>query len=175
MTNQSIESVFDTLFKFSVGQELRHKGDSKDRIADMGLLVLKRVMFENQDDDGNRGFERAYHCRLVKYSGSGEIGQFSERELLTVDEYDQEVADREQKQTERREKMRVLQEDIYKAFGVTKHSRITLKSDPETQYRVSGWGTGKDGSRLHLTEVYGLEEGTKKADVTHPDQIIVEP
>lgn len=118
------ESVFDSLFKFAVNQELRHKGDTKEYSNDMGLLVLHRIISESVDDDGNRQFSRFYHCRMIRFSGSGEIAQFSEKELISIPEYLALQIERKQESEDMRENAQQIQSDVYKAFGVTKASRV---------------------------------------------------
>ncbi len=78
---KNLEELFDDHFKFSVNQEVRHKGDKNkySGIHDMGLLVLVRNIHEETGDGDQRIFKKTYHCRTIKFSGSGEVVSFGRR------------------------------------------------------------------------------------------------
>lgn len=87
-TNQ-IDATFNTIFKYKINDEVMHRGDTKSYTADMGLLVLNRVLIESEDDESNKIYERFYHCRMIRFSGSGDIAKFSEKELMSIGEYEE--------------------------------------------------------------------------------------
>ena len=169
------EQLFDELFKYQGNQELRHKGDTKGSIADMGLFVLSRYLVETTDDDGKKLYERSYMCRMVKFSGSGETAHFREKELMTVDEYNQRSTEEETKRNRRREEARQIQDEIYKAFGVDERTELYLKKDGKVDksviYKVSGFiRSKKDGTELHLRKVAGMKFGDERTEVKSKDE-----
>jgi len=127
MKNQNLTEFFDGKFKFQINQSLRHKGDSKESYsADMGLLVLERHIIESEDDDGNRLYERAYVCRTIQFSGSGQLMRFSEKELMTVEEHEIERENVKAQSQKMRNEVRQMQKEVYEAFGISEESVIYL-------------------------------------------------
>jgi hypothetical protein len=169
------EELFNALFKFDVNQEIRHKGDSKSHVADMGLLILSRQLLESADDEGNKIYERSYLCRMVRFSGSGDVGRFKESELLTIEEYDKESLEKEHKRNQMREDLRQTEKDIFSLFKVSRGDAIQLKKEGEVDksatYRVNGFRRSKEeGSFITLRKVAGLEIGDEKKEI-HQDKI----
>lgn len=153
----SIE-LFDKLFKFTIGQQLRHKGDTKDYTADMGLLVIARVLIQSQDEPDSLKFERVYHCRMLRFSGSGDINSFKEHELINIEEYTKQKVKDEAERKRMRDEVRVLQTEVEQAFGVNENQRVYLKGedgapDKSRTYRVTGFEFKEGRPSLYLTEV----------------------
>lgn len=171
---EQVKQIFNELFKFKNNQPLRHKGDNKSsHSTDMGLLAIHRLIVEDVDEDGNQKFEKLYHCRVVRFSGSGEVMQFKERELLSMEEYHQEQLKEEQERNEMRERMKRTEAEIYKAYGVSKNSVVKLKSDKENEYNVCGFKSTKETGiyELSLHSVGGLSMDRKEVFIKSPDEI----
>jgi len=152
------QDLFDQLFKFKTGQDVRHKGDSKSHSADLGLLILHRLIYESVDDNGDHKYERYYVCRMIRFSGSGETAQFRETELLSIQEYEMEVLHREDDRNHMRAEMRSAQNEIHALFKVTSGTLLYLKNelgevDKLKKYRVSGWSKGDGRPTISVTEV----------------------
>lgn len=145
-----MKELFDSKFKFKINQELRHKGDSKHSFsADMGLLVLERHIEEVQDDDGNRIFRRCYICRLIRFSGSGDLARFAEQELIDLEEHNKKSAERESMMEETRRSFKLLKDKVFKNLGIKRGAKIYLK---------------KDG-KLDKTSVYTVDGCSSKGDI----------
>jgi len=165
---ENTEKLFNELFKFETNQEVRHRGDTKGGIADMGLLILNRQISESIDDDGNKIYERLYICRMVRYSGSGEVNKFYERELMTTEEYNRLSANQEAERNQMRTEIRQIQEEVYKAFGVDQFSEMHLikngKIDKDSIYKPSGFSLGEKGTKLKIRKVAGLNYDEDKRE-----------
>jgi hypothetical protein len=170
--------VFNRLFKFQVGQQLRHKGDTKDYSADMGLLVTARVLVEQKDDDNSVTFRREYHCRMIRFSGSGEIAAFREHELMTVEEYTQQKVQDEAERNRMRNEVKQTEKEIHEAFGVDFSTRVYLKDangnvDKSSVFRYSGFSFTNGKPEMTLTEVIASLDkpvDRNKVNVTSKDQ-----
>jgi len=157
MEQTKVSELFDEQFKYQINQDLRHRGDKKGYAADMGLLVLHRLMYESTDDDGNKLYERAYICRLVKFSGSGETAQFREKELITTEEYERQSLQQEIDRNAMRNDARATQKEVYAAFGVSDGDFLRLKDSEgkiieDKKYRVTGFSMIGDVVKLGVTE-----------------------
>lgn len=175
---QKAKELFNELFTFDVNEEVRHKGDTKGGLADMGLLVLSRQLIETTDDDGNKLYEKIYVCRMVRFSGSGDINRFREKELMTIDEYNRKAAEEENERNWRREEVRQIEREIFDAFGIDRQSEIYLMKDGQPDksavYKPSGFSRSKDeGTKLILRKVAGLEFGDEKAEITSKDEFVL--
>ncbi len=177
--NHKSKLLFDEMFKYKNNQELRHRGDSKSYSADMGLLVLHRLIHESVDDDGKKQYERSYVCRLVKFSGSGEVAQFREKELITIQEYERNSLEREADRNRMRNEVRQTQREIYDAFGVKEEDYFRLKDTngniiDDKKYRVTGFsmseGTAKITIRESLTSLDKKVEAETK-EITSKEQL----
>lgn len=172
--------LFNKVFRFKVGDSVRHKADTKDWSADMGLLVTARYLMEERGDGNNEIiFKRLYECRMIKFAGSGERGHFREHELMTLDEYAEFQSQQRERTSEIQNESRQTQKEVYNAFGVTKDTHVRLKSDPTgKEYRPCGYSFKKEeGIRLKLVsiiKVYNLE--LDYIDVSRIDEIeIIQP
>jgi len=165
-----IKEIFDQSFKFKVNDSVRHKGDNKNGLhSDMGLLILKRIMEESKDDDDGVHFNRIYHCRMIRYSNSGDIQAFKESELLSISEYNDVVLREEEDRERKRAIMYETKNEIFKSFGVERGSEVLLIKDGEVDesiiYKVTGYKADKNGTELHLRIEAG--EGRSIIDEIH--------
>lgn len=154
---ENIQSMFNETFKFSINDEVRHKGDTKGYTADMGLLVLKRVLIESQDDDGGFNYERFYHCRMIRFSGSGDMAQFSEKELMSIKEYTEKKVKDEFEMNQHRDESKRVEKEVMELFNITKEDYVHLKdesgnTDTTKKYRMTGFSIDQHGTKLSLTE-----------------------
>jgi hypothetical protein len=172
---QLLKQIFDELFKYKNTESLRHRGDNKNSYStDMGLLVLHRSIIEDVDDEGNQTFERVYHCRVVRFSGSGEIMSFKERELMSMAEYHEAQLNEEKSRNEMRQEMKRTEAEIFNAYGVNKECVVTLKNDePGVEYHVTGFRGGGEANtyELSLRSIGGLELDRKNIYIKSPDEI----
>lgn len=162
-----IEKVFNENFKYEVNQQLRHRGDTKGYSADMGLLVLHRLMYESCDDDGNKTYARYYVCRLVKFSGSGETAQFQEKELMTIEDYQRQSLEDEADRNRMRNEVRQTQQEIYSAFGISEEDYLRLNDEngkliEDKKFRLSGFSLAEGVPKIIVREV--LQSLDKKID-----------
>lgn len=162
MTNVNVKAqeLFNEQFKFKLNQEVRHKGDNKNgNSSDMGLLILQRHLEEECDDDGNSHFVRNYVCRMIRFSGSGDLAKFKESELMTITDYNIRAIKDEQEREEMRNEMYNSQKEIFDSFGVKRGTEVYLKNgdnvDKENIYKVSGYSTDKNETLLHLRKALG--------------------
>jgi hypothetical protein len=119
----------------------------------MGLLVLRRTLEENADDDGNTHFTRNYICRMIRFSGSGDLAQFKESELMDMNEYTKRGVELEREREEMRNEMYATEQEIYTSFGVKRGTQVYIKDhtgefDKENIYKVSGYSTSKEETLL---------------------------
>ena len=162
--NVKAQELFNEQFKFNLNQEVRHKGDNKNAMSsDMGLLVLRRSLEENSDDDGNVHYTRNYICRMIRFSGSGDLAQFKESELLTMEEYNKMTIKAEQEREDMRNEMYATKQEIFKSFGVNRGTEVYIKRiegekavvDKSSIYKVTGFSRSKDETLLHLRKEAG--------------------
>ena len=169
-TKETLSAMFDDLFKFKVNEPVRFKGDGNQyRNADMKLLVLARQIHEETGEFDDKIFKKTYHCRSAQFSGSGQIIQLSEKELISVDDFDKMMQEREDRRMELRDLSKALSLDIFNYFEVKKSEEVYLIKDSKVQknriYKVAGWSGCKDkGYRLTLTS-RNLPEVDLKIDV----------
>lgn len=173
---ENLQTLFDSLFKFKVHDSIRHKGDNKDYTSDMGLLVLHRELIEEVSDNDVHDYVRYYLCRVVKFSGSGDIMRFREKELMSTAEYNQKKIADEAERNAMRQEIDRIQTEVFKAFGVDRKQIIKLKAEPDKEFWVTGFQTNAETGRyeLHIRQVGGLESGRKKEVVQSPDEILTE-
>lgn len=170
--------VFNKTFKYSIGDQLRHKGDTKSYVADLGLLVIARCIIEVKEEENSVTYKREYHCRLVRHSGSGDIASFKEHELITIEEYNKQLAEDEQERELMRNELHQTQREIYERFGINKNSHVHLTKDGESpnkkKYRACGF-TCKHGEKpvLKLTSVIDDSNERGSVEVTDPSEIVV--
>src|SRR5271163_1276646 len=156
MENDLAKQIFNGQFKFKLNQEVRHKGDSKNGMSsDMGLLVIERTLQEDQDDDGNVHYNRNYICRMIRFSGSGDLGRFKESELLNMTEFNEKSLKQETEREEMRADMYALQKEIFTSFAVKRNTRIYLKNadgtvDKTNVYVVTGFSRSDEGTFLSI-------------------------
>jgi hypothetical protein len=173
--------LFDSTFKYQVGQQLRHRGDTKDYSTDMGLLVLSRIMIESKDDDNSVTYRREYHCRVVRFSGSGDVMAFKEHELMTIEEYTTQNVKDEADRNRMRNEVKQVEKEVFEVFGVTPESKLFLKDasgnvDKSAVYRPTGFEFKEGTPGLHLTEVLtslGKKVDHKRVTVHSKDQFEV--
>jgi hypothetical protein len=152
-----MKAEFDAIFKFQINQPVRHKGDTKnDYSADMGLLVLERHLIESEDADNNRTYEKAYVCRMIRFSGSGDLARFQERELMSIADHTKEQLDRQQESNEMRNDCKMVEKEIMQIFDVTKEDYLyeIVNGTPDTskKFRWSGFKIDDTGATLLVTE-----------------------
>lgn len=172
---ENLKEIFAQQFKFNLNQEVRHKGDNKHGMhSDMGLLVLRRTLEEHSDDDGNTHFTRNYICRMIRFSGSGDLAQFKESELLSIEDYNKKVVKEQAEREEMQHHMYQIKKEIYKSFGVEKDTEVYLIKnggvDISKTYRVSGYQQDQQGTVLHLREVGGEGSTSKTINVKSKEE-----
>lgn len=172
MENTTAKQLFNEQFKFNINQEVRHRGDSKKDFLtnDLGLLILQRVLIETADDDGNVHYTRQYICRMIRFSGSGDIAQFKESELMSIQEFTEKSIKDEQEREDMRNTANELKDEIFCSFGVVRNTSVRLteltKPDPSSQdqqpklkdsreYKVKGFVRSQEGTFLVLRTVAG--------------------
>lgn len=160
MENLAAKQLFNEQFKFALNLEVRHKGDNKHGMSsDMGLLILRRNLEENSDDDGNIHFTRNYICRMIRFSGSGDLAQFKESELMTISEYNERAVKEDQEREEMRNDMYATRQEIFKSFGVQRGTEVYLKNgesiDKSNVYKVTGFSRSKEETILILRKEAG--------------------
>ena len=176
MENTKAKELFETQFKFKLGEPVRHKGDNKHGMsADMGLLILSRQLEECADDDGNSHYNRIYFCRLIKFSGSGSIASFKESELITVEEYNKQAVQEEERRDDMRNQMYSTKKAIFASFGVQRGTEVYLKidgiADKTKVYAVSGYSTGpEEGTLLSLRMEAGEGKTVNEVRVKSKDE-----
>lgn len=181
MTNTSAKELFESQFKFNLNQELRHKGDNKHGMSsDMGLLVLRRSIEENADDDGNVNYTRYYVCRMIRFSGSGDLAQFKESELLSISDYNRKVSEEEEERNQMRNEMHWVKSEVMASFGVSMETEVYLKVDGQADktrtYKVSGYRQDATGTFLKLRLVAGQGRTIEHTEVKSNDDFeVVKP
>jgi hypothetical protein len=167
--------IFDRQFKFQVGQTLRHKGDKKEYgMNDMGVLVLTRVMSQ-EINDNQLIFERAYHCRLIAMSGSGQIVSFKEHELQTIEEWQKSAVTQEVERNLMRSDVNRLEDDILRQFDLSKSERFYLVADGDKskEYRMNGFRANKDTGKYEISvrQVNTLSSNAESIYIADKSQI----
>lgn len=164
------KELFDSQFKFQVNQSVKHRGDTKEKhVSDLGLLILNRVIIEELDDDGESRFNRMYQCRVLRFSGSGDVISFKESELMSEEEYVRMGVELDIQRQGIREEMNATRDRVFKHFGVARKSVVKLKGDDNT-WQVCGFHA--EGGKYSLS--LRLEEGNSAEDsksITSPDEI----
>jgi|JI10StandDraft_1071094.scaffolds.fasta_scaffold21316_13 hypothetical protein len=178
MENVKAKDLFNTQFKFSLNEEVRHKGDNKHGMSsDMGLLILRRILEENSDDDNNVHFTRNYICRMIRFSGSGDLAQFKESELLTVKEYNERAVKDEQEREYMRNDIYNVTKEIFDSFGVKRSTEIYLKNgeiiDKENVYKVTGFKQDGDGTMLIARMVAGEGKTTDEVRIKSKSEFVL--
>jgi hypothetical protein len=181
--DQSIRDVFQSVFRFGIDAQVRHKADTKDKhgiSADMGMLVIKRFIVEAMTGDGDITYEKMYQCRLIKYSGSGDVVTFNEHELMSIQEWMEESVKQENEFKEIREIQRDVEKLVYGKFNVQKGEEFKLKNKPpECRFKASGFkgkGNVVKNYELNVREVTGLLDEGHSFYITDPADIIkIEP
>lgn len=162
MENKEVAKLFADSFKFAINQDVRHKGDNKHGHSnDLGLLVLKRQIEETEDDNGNVYYKRQYVCRMIRFSGSGDLALFKEAELMSVSEYNERVIKEEEEREEMRNNAHFTNKAIFGFFGVHRDTHVYLKSpdgtvDKTEEYRVTGFSSTKEGDMSESIGKYVL-------------------
>jgi len=157
MSKEIIQALFNDKFKFKINEEVRHRGDTKGYSADMGLLVLKRILLESQDTEENFIYERHYHCRMIRFSGSGDIATFIEKELMSIQEYTEKKVQDEFETNQHRNEAKRVEAEVLELFDVTKEEYLYLKDeagnvDKSKKYRMTGFSIDETGVKMSLTE-----------------------
>jgi hypothetical protein len=160
MENTELQKIFDTQFQFPINQEVRHRGDNKSGMSsDMGLFILRRTLEENSDDYGNIHYTKNYICRMIRFSGSGDLAQFKESELMSIEDFNKRAVQEEQQREDMRNDMYTETQNIFKSFGVRRSTEVYLKNgdsvDKSNIYKVSGFSTNKECTLLHLRRALG--------------------
>lgn len=155
--SKELSAMFSETFKFSINEEVRHRGDTKAYTADMGLLVLQRVITQSEDDSENNTYERFYHCRMIRFSGSGDIARFSEKELMSIKEYEEKKMKDDFERDSMRQDAKRVEKEVMELFGVTKEDYLYLKDvsgqiDKSKKFRMTGFGIEEKTVKLFLTE-----------------------
>ena len=171
--------IFDQQFKFQVGQTLRHKGDKKEYGAnDVGVFVLALVM-QQELHDNSLIFERSYHCRIIAFSGSGQIFNFKEHELQTIQEWQQSAVNQEVERNMLRSDCTQLEGDILNQFGLSKQDRFYLKNsdgevDNTKEFRMNGFRSNKETGNYEISvrQCNTLNSGIESIHVS--DKSIIE-
>lgn len=151
-----VMEIFDRQFKFQCGQTLRHKGDKKEYGSnDVGILVLARNLSQ-EINENSLIFERTYHCRMIAFSGSGQIINFREHELQTIEEWQLNSVSQEVERNLMRNDMNRLEDDILKQFDLSKHDRFYLKDstgqvDKAKEFRMNGFKSNKETSKYEIS------------------------
>jgi hypothetical protein len=178
MANPQLSELFSSGFKFKINQEVRHKGDNKKGNPDMGLLVVRRLIEEMEDESGSSVFQKIYVCRMVKFSGSGELASFQEAELLSIEEHEVRCIEDENWRNEVRSQIKETQEEIYGAFGVNRKSELYLlvngEPDKSEIYVVAGYHLA-DGEipRLSLRNKLGIGKASIRVEVSSKTQFAI--
>jgi hypothetical protein len=162
MNNEQLKILFDGKFKFAIGEDVRHRGDTKGGYADMGLLVLERHLIEVVNDNNESAFERCYVCRMVRFSGSGDMARFKEKELMTIKEYEMLKEERDTDSNQRRTDARKVEQEVMELFGISKEDYLyeVVDGKPNTsmRFRMTGFSIGKfadsevEGIAIRVTE-----------------------
>ncbi len=151
-----LKNVFSENFKFEINEEVRHRGDTKSYTADMGLLILQRVLIESEDDSEKHTYERVYHCRMIRFSGSGDIARFSEKELMSIKEYEEKKIKDDFERNQMREDAKKVEKEVMELFDITKEDYVFLLKDGEAdktkKFRLSGFHISNEGIKLILRE-----------------------
>lgn len=176
-----VSSVFDKLFKFRVGQPVRFSGDGDETgRADMKMLVIARYISESVSSlTGERIYDLSYHCRVAKWSGSGDVITFSENELVSLDDYTKMKVEANERNMEHIQRRKDLAKAVYDSFGVERKMIVYLNdlagNAGNHKYRVGGWETenGITSIRLYSVEKDLPPEISRELLVNNPKMIYV--
>jgi hypothetical protein len=149
----SLKGVFDNHFKFAISSEVRHKGDKKEYgTHDMGLFIVGRFIEERLDDSEGTVYKKIYHCRMIRFSGSGDIAAFAETELQSVEDWRKDAVKEEVERNMMRDDILRLETDILKEFGIKKSDRFKIVDMEETkEFRMNGFKTNKDTGKYEIS------------------------
>lgn len=176
MDNILTKQIFDSQFKYAINSELRHRGDFKSLNSDMGLFVISRMIEEQIADGGESTYSRFYICRMIRFSGSGELAKFSENELISVEEYEKKTMEQEMNRKQRHREMEDGINEIFEYFKVSRNDKVYLNkggmADRSTLYKVSGCQSTQElGLSLTLRPVENGKSLSKESIVvTNPNQ-----
>jgi hypothetical protein len=166
--HEDIGGIFDGAFKYGFTDVLYHRADTKRFSNDMSMMPLSRTIVQEKDDDGNTIYQRIYHCRVIKHSGSGEIFAFKERELMNLEEFELSRLENDEHIHEMKAEIQRTEQLVYKKFGVSgRNARVTHNGE---SYVVTGWGS--QGKSCNLVLRHDVIGGTR-IEVSDPTQIIV--
>jgi hypothetical protein len=151
-----MKELFEQQFKFRMNERVRHKGDTHKYDADMGLLIIQRELVEQLNSDGESCFERYYVCRMIRWSGSGDLGRFKETEIMNVEDYNNLKIQEDSDRDDMRRQGRMIEKEIFEIFGVNKEDYLyeVINGTPDTtkKFRVTGFKNDDKGVAIYATE-----------------------
>jgi hypothetical protein len=170
MEKENLNQLFEQQFKFKLNESVKHRGDKTEGFSsDMGLLVLNRALVEEADDYGNINYSKQYACRMIRFSGSGQISFFNEKELYALDEYTEQSVKDKIRRDEIHHEMNESKNEVYKSFGVKMGTKVYLTKDGAADkskvYVVAGFRQDKNGTILNLRDEAGEGATTAKTDI----------
>jgi hypothetical protein len=93
---------------------------------------------------------------MIRFSGSGDIGRFSERELQSIEEYKDKKLKSELENIEMRNEARQVEKEIMELFEINKEDYVYLikngEVDRSKKFRMCGFKTIDGIIELLLTE-----------------------
>lgn len=174
--NDNLTELFDTVFKFKLDQEVRHKADNKSSYGTVGMIVMSREIQQTSNSDGANTFDRIYTCRLFSYSDNARIIMVKETELMSQEEYKKRQAEVEAEMEEQRRITREYSNRVFQSFGVNRGCVVYLKNgeevDESTPYEVTGWSHGPEATKLNLVQMAGEGRKLVNVEVTSKDQFV---
>jgi hypothetical protein len=148
--------IFNLQFKFKINDSVRHRGDNHKRDSDMGLLVLERHLIESLDAEDKVTYERSYVCRMIRWSGSGDLARFNERELISVADHDAQKIKEDVEHDSMRRSAKMVEREIMEYFGISKedylYEIVNGVPDDTKKFRMSGFSQDESGIKLFVTE-----------------------
>lgn len=170
---EKIKELFDEYFKFKINDTVRHKADGKNNdwgtTTEMGLLILARTIEEEIDDSNNAVYSKHYHCRMIKFAGSGSIASFKEQELMSTEEFMRKQIEDKEWSNNVREEMKQTEQEIFKSFNVKRGTQIYLIkdgiTDKENPYRISGYFSNAEKTVLSARAVLGEGKENKSIEL----------
>lgn len=170
-----MKEVFNQQFKFKMNERVRHKGDTHKYDADMGLLIIQRELVEQLNSDGESIFERYYVCRMIRWSGSGDLGRFKETEIMNVDDYNELKHKEDSERDDMRRQGRMIEKEIMEIFGVSKedylHEVVDGKPDTNKKFRITGFKTDDKGIAVYATEsLFTAQSRTGEGKKVEPEK-----
>lgn len=169
---QQLQNAFTSAFKYDLNQELRHRGDGGKHSADMGVWVHSRCIVQEMADT-EVVFKRLYQCRLIKFSGSGEMATFNENELMTVTEWNEKHMEEENEREAMRQEMNQITKMIFKEFNVERFEEIRIAGEGDKIFKVSGFKGEKGKYQLIVREQSGLLIPDKESRSTVDDPKLI--